>query len=72
MHLNIRFLNKNYDALHNLLQCVKFSIDLLCLTETRIRDLPLFHISMPNYSFVHVNSQTATEGVAVYISDRLN
>ena len=45
MHLNIRSLHKNYDALHNLLQSLQFSIDLLCLTETRIRDQPLINIS---------------------------
>ena len=72
MHLNIRSFHKNYDALYNLLQSLKFSPDLLCLTETRIRDQPLFNISLPGYSFVHVNSKTAAGGVAAYISNRLN
>ena len=72
MHLNICSLHKNYDALYNLLQSLKFSLDLFCLTETRIRDQPLFNISLPGYSFVHVNSQTAAGGVAVYIFKRLN
>ena len=72
MHLNIRSLPKNYDALCNLLQSLKFFPDLFCLTETRIKDRPLFNISLPGYSFVHVNSKTAAGGVAVYISNRLN
>ena len=62
----------SYDALYNLLQSLKFSLYLFCLTETRIRDQPLFNISLPGYSFVHVNSQTAAGGVAVYISNRFN
>ena len=72
MHLNICFLHKNYDSSHNLLQSLKFSLDLLCLTETRIRDQTLFNISLPGYSFVHDSVKTAAGGVAVSISNRLN
>ena len=72
MHLDIRSLHKNYYALHNLLQSLKFSIDLLSLTDTCIRDHSLFNISLLGYSFVHVNYQTAGGGVAMYISNKIN
>ena len=42
------------------------------MTETRISCQPLFNFSLPSFSFVHVDSQTAAGGVAVYISNRSN
>ena len=72
MHLDTRSQHKNYYALHNLLQSLKFSIDLLSLSDTCIRDHSLFNNSLLGYIFVHVNYQTAAGGIAMYISNKIN
>ena len=51
LHFNIRFLHKNFDAMHNFLQSLDFLPDLKCLSETRIEDEPLTDISVTGYSF---------------------
>ena len=66
MHFNIRSLQKNFESLHIFLQSVKFLPELLCLTESHTKDKPLINISIPGYSFGHVNSTTAVGGVGVY------
>ena len=41
LHFNIRSLHKNFDAMYNFLQSLDFLPDIICLSETRIRDEPL-------------------------------
>ena len=69
MHLNIRSLHKNFDPFFNFIQSLDLAPDVICLTETRIKDQPLINLDIPGYSFVHVNSETAAGGVAIYISN---
>ena len=71
MHSNIRSLQKNFDSLYVFLQSLKFLPELLCLMESRIKDKPLINISIPGYSFVHVNCSNAASGVAVYITNNM-
>jgi len=71
-HLNIRSLHKNFDAMHDFLQSLSFSPDIVYLTETRIKEQPLINISLLNYNFVHANSQPSAGRVAAYISDNLS
>ena len=71
LHFNIRSLHKNFDAMYNFLQSLDFLPDIICLSETRIKDEPLIYISITGYSFIHVNSHSIAGGVAVYISKKL-
>ena len=71
MHSNIRSLQKNFDSLCVFLQSLKFLPELLCLIESRIKDKSLINISIPGYSFVHVNCSNAASGVAVYITNNM-
>ena len=50
------------------LKSLLFKPDVICLTETRVNDQPLANINLPNYSFVHIPSQSNAGGVAVYVS----
>ena len=68
VHLNIRSLYKHFDSLCLFLQSLPFKPDVICLTETSVKDQPLANINLPNYSFVHTPSQSNAGGVAVYVS----
>lgn len=72
IHINIRSIHKNFDALYTFLQSFDYAPDLICLTETRLKHQPLSNISIPGYSFVHINSSTAAGGVAIYISNNVD
>ena len=70
LHLNIRTLQKCFDLLFEFLTTLNFSADIVCLTETRIKSQPLINVEIPNYSFVHVDSESAADVVAIYVFDR--
>ena len=80
MHLNIRSLTKNFDALFEFISSLSFTHDLspdlylvlLPKTETRIKIQPLANITIPGYSFAHVNSLGPAGDVAIYISNKFN
>jgi len=46
--------------------------DILCLSETRIKEKPLKNIFIPGYQFIHENCPTNAGGVAMYISNSIN
>jgi len=71
LHVNIRLLNKNFNLFHEFLVSLKYTPDLICLTETRLKEQPLINVSIPNYNFYHVNSSTAAGDVAVYVLNKL-
>ena len=70
VHLNICSLQKNFDLLYEFLTTLNFSPDIVCLTETRIKSQSLIKVEIPNYSFVHVDSESAADVVAIYVSDQ--
>ena len=72
VHLNIRSLTKNFDALFEFISSLSFTPDLVCLTETRSKNQLLANITIPGYSFAHVNSLGSAGGVAIYISNNFN
>ena len=67
LHVNIRSLQKNFDPLCELITLLNFTPQIICITETRIKDQPLINVAIPNYSFVHANSTSNAGGVAVYL-----
>ena len=69
LHLKIRSLNKNFDKLHKFLVSFRIRSDIICVTEIRIKNDPLVNITIPQYKFYRVNSQTSAGEVAVYVSD---
>ena len=56
--------------MYEFLTTLNFSPDIVSLTETHIKSQPLSNVEIPNYSFVHVDSESAAGGVAIYVSDR--
>ena len=71
LHVNIRSLHKNFELFHEFLVALNFNPDIICLTETRLKNEPLINIELPHHKFVHVDTTTAAGGVAIYISDKL-
>ena len=49
LHVNIRSLHKNFDSLYEFLVTLSFSPDIICLTETRLKDEALINIDLPLY-----------------------
>ena len=71
MYLNISSLQKhNYD-LHEFLFFLPYRPYVLCISETRIVDVPSINISIPEYKFFYVNSPTIVGGVELYVSQDL-
>ena len=54
-----------------MLSLIPHKPDILCITETRIANVPLINISIPGYKFFHRNSATVIGGVGIYINDSL-
>ena len=71
LHINIRPIYKNFDALnHEFLQRLDYLPDIICLSETKIKNLPTVNLSLTGYhSIEHADSQTAAGGVGIYIFD---
>ena len=73
LHVNIRFLQKNLNNLnHELLQTLPYPLDILLLSETKIKLSPLTNVNLTGYQPVMVaNSQTNAGGIGVYVTDKL-
>ena len=69
LHLNMRSLQKNFDNLYHFLSTFPTKPDVICISETKIKDKPLLNISIPGYTFLH--SSTNAGGVGIYIIDTL-
>ena len=71
IHLNIRSLNKNFDKLYDFLVCLLFTLDVLCLSESRIKKQLLVNINLSGYSFVNVDPVGNAGGVVMYVRNDL-
>ena len=71
IHLNVRSLQKNFDAFYEFLCNQPSSPDIICVTETRLKTQPSLNIDISGYTFVHIDSPTTAGGVAMYISNAL-
>jgi len=72
LHVNPRSLNNfaNFDALDEFLSSLANIPDIVCISETRLKGEPLINISMPNYNFIHADSETNAGGVAIYVASK--
>ena len=71
IHFNVRSLQKNFDAFHEFLCNQSCSPDIICVTETRLKNQPLLNIDISGYTFIHIDSPTTAGEVAMYISNAL-
>ena len=71
LHINIRSIYKNFDALsYKFLQSLDYLPDIICLSKTKTKNLPMVNLSLIGYhSIKHADSQTAAGRIGIYISD---
>ena len=46
--------------------------DIICITETRLKNNPLINISIPGYDFAKANTSSFAGGVGMCVSSKLN
>ena len=68
LHLNIRSLQKHLDSLKKLLHQLSTPPEVICITESKLKDGFNCAVSIPDYNFFHANSQTNAGGVTIYLS----
>ena len=71
IHINIRSLNKNFDELYDFLQILPFTPDVICLSESQIKDQPLINIEISDYTFTNTSPNGSAGGVSMYIHNKL-
>ena len=72
LHVNIQSLQKNFDDFYHLLTKLNTLPNLICLSETRLKDTSnLRLVNQARYNIVTKNSKTNAGGVAMYVSETL-
>jgi len=66
---NIQSLHKNFDFLLDLLENFDQIPDIICPTETKLKDT-YSNVNISNYNFFHSPSPTNADGVAMHISTK--
>ena len=71
MHINIRSVNKNFELMnHELLNSLAMLPDLICLSETKLKNHPLTYVSLPEYApLIAADSDTNAGGAGAYVSE---
>ena len=71
LHINIRSIYKNFDALnHEFLQRLNYLPDIICFSETNIKNFPTVNLFLTGYhSIEHADCETVADGVGIYISN---
>ena len=70
LHVNVRSLCKNFDALKELLFITQYKFSMICVTETWLNDTSPFLFDIDNYSLLNVNRKGMKGGgVAIYVND---
>ena len=72
LHLNIRSLQKHFDSLQELLHQLSTPTDVICISESKLKDGFSCTVSIPDNRFFHANSPIKAGGVTVYVSKDLD
>ena len=75
MHFNIVSLVANFDEIKSFLSKKKVVPDLICISETRLKDKKIKWqtelVELPNFKLHYDNSKTSAGGVAIYIHESI-
>ena len=66
VHINIRSLQKHYESLNEFLNSFDKTPDIICISETRLKQGPLINVNLPGFHLLHNDSPTNARGFAVY------
>ena len=72
LHRNIRSLPKNLNLLEEILCSLDSKIDILGITETKLREKSISDVNIEGYNFYHTDSTTNAGGATLYITSNLN
>ena len=72
VHLNIVSVQKNFDSFTAFLNQFIKPVDVVCISETRLKDHNLSNCNLPGYKLFHCNTKTKAGGAAIFVADRLN
>jgi len=53
-----------------LVHSINQKLDVVCVSETRIKENPICNISIPGYEFVHIDLPSNARGVAMHVSTK--
>ena len=67
LHINIHLYKKNFDHLINFILHFPALPDIICITETRLKNSPLVNTSISEYNFVKANNLSLASGVEMYV-----
>ena len=67
ININCRSLRNKFDYFEHFLNSIKFSFDLICVTETWLYDDEVQFFKLPNYKFVGTQRNTRGGGAGVYV-----
>ena len=68
-HFNTRSLNKNFDNLNIFLRDLPTRPNIICISETKLKQSNNFNINLKDYTFINNNSNTKSGGVGMYIDN---
>ena len=71
IHINICSLQKNFDSLQEFLYLLPNNLDIICLSESRIKQTFLINIDMSTHKLYRDDSPTRAGGVAVYVNNKI-
>ena len=72
LHCNIRSLPKNLSLLEEILCSLDYKVEILGITETKLREKSIAIVNIKGYNFYHNDSPTNAGGAALYITSNLN
>ena len=71
VHINIASLSKNFDKLNLFLSQLPKKVDVICLSETRLKTDKINSVQLPGYDLFCNNSDTAAGGSAIFVNKQL-
>jgi len=73
IHINIRSIQKNIDALSNYLASLKKQPDIVAISETKLKEDNIYrNINLNGYTFIHKDSKTCAGGVGLYLKNNIS
>ena len=71
VHINIVSLHKNFDSFKLFLNQFPKTVDVICLSETRLTDRNVSFCDIAGYYLFYCNAKTRTGGSAIYVTDNM-
>ena len=68
IHFNTRSLAKNKNLIEEFSTEIKYSPEIIGISETKINSNPCLNLNIPNFDFFHNDSPTNAGGVGIYVN----